>query len=82
VEEASNIKDNRAVRVQVIEAVELSYTAKQEFISLAIVETGICIHSIFIGIAISLTSGSQFISMLTALTFHQVKPPSFPSIDL
>jgi hypothetical protein len=78
VEDGNNIEDNRAVCGQVVESVELSYTAKQDLISLVIVETGICIHSIFIGIAISLTSGSQFISMLTALTFHQVKPLSSP----
>ncbi|KAG9285241.1 hypothetical protein G9A89_002137 [Geosiphon pyriformis] len=37
-----------------------------------ILEAGICFHSIIIGMALSVSTGSKFVSLLCALIFHQI----------
>ncbi|CAI2178870.1 4879_t:CDS:10, partial [Funneliformis geosporum] len=47
-------------------------TNETQTIGIIILEAGICLHSIIIGIALSVTTGSDFISLLIALVFHQM----------
>lgn len=47
-------------------------TSKSQTIGIIILELGICFHSIIIGMALSVATGSDFISLLVALVFHQV----------
>ncbi|CAG8613193.1 3280_t:CDS:2 [Ambispora leptoticha] len=41
-------------------------------IGIVILEAGICFHSVIIGMALSVSTGSDFISLLCALVFHQM----------
>ncbi|GBB91738.1 hypothetical protein RclHR1_01910022 [Rhizophagus clarus] len=47
-------------------------TNKTQSIGIFILELGICFHSIIIGMTLSVTTGSDFISLLVALVFHQM----------
>jgi zinc transporter 1/2/3 len=47
-------------------------TSKSQTIGIIILELGICFHSIIIGMALSVATGSDFVSLLVALVFHQV----------
>ena len=48
-------------------------TGQVQNIGIIILEAGICLHSIIIGMTLSVTTGSDFISLLVALVFHQVE---------
>src|SRR4051794_32959080 len=48
-------------------------TGEVQNIGIIVLEAGICFHSIIIGMTLSVTTGSDFISLLVALVFHQVK---------
>ncbi|KAG9296821.1 hypothetical protein G9A89_002218 [Geosiphon pyriformis] len=50
----------------------LSLTARTQTIGIIILEFGICLHSVIIGIALSVSTGSEFTSLLCALVFHQM----------
>ncbi|RGB34153.1 Zinc/iron permease [Rhizophagus diaphanus] len=47
-------------------------TSKAQTIGIIVLELGICLHSIIIGLALSVATGSDFISLLVALVFHQM----------
>ncbi|CAB4445925.1 unnamed protein product [Rhizophagus irregularis] len=47
-------------------------TSKSQTIGIIVLELGICFHSIIIGLALSVATGSDFISLLVALVFHQM----------
>ncbi|RIA85179.1 Zinc/iron permease [Glomus cerebriforme] len=47
-------------------------TSKAQTIAIIILEMGICFHSVIIGMALSVSTGSDFISLLVALVFHQM----------
>jgi zinc transporter ZupT len=46
-------------------------TKFQKRSSVALLEAGIAIHSVIIGFALGVSSGSEFIALLIALCFHQ-----------
>jgi hypothetical protein len=48
-------------------------TGETQSIGIIVLEAGICLHSVIIGITLSVTNGSDFVSLLVALVFHQVK---------
>ncbi|CAG8742248.1 171_t:CDS:2, partial [Gigaspora margarita] len=43
-----------------------------QIIGIIILEIGICFHSVIIGMALSVSTGSNFISLWVALVFHQI----------
>ncbi|CAH1764479.1 12322_t:CDS:2 [Entrophospora sp. SA101] len=46
-------------------------TNSSQTIGVIVLEVGICFHSVIIGIALSVANGTEFISLLCALVFHQ-----------
>ncbi|KAF0537254.1 ZIP zinc/iron transport family [Gigaspora margarita] len=44
-----------------------------QIIGIIILEIGICFHSVIIGMALSVSTGSNFISLWVALVFHQAR---------
>ncbi|KAJ2800391.1 hypothetical protein H4R20_004079 [Coemansia guatemalensis] len=48
-----------------------SFKAHQHRISTYILELGICLHSVIIGLTLSVTTGSGFKTLLIAIVFHQ-----------
>jgi len=46
-------------------------TNSSQTIGVIVLEFGICFHSVIIGMALSIASGTEFISLLCALVFHQ-----------
>lgn len=59
--------------VETMQIQELSAEQKQrkELLQCVLLELGILFHSIFIGMALSVTIGNQFIILLIAIVFHQ-----------
>lgn len=47
-------------------------TNETQTIGIIVLEAGICLHSVIIGMALSVSTGSDFISLLIALVFHQM----------
>ncbi|CAG8619477.1 11039_t:CDS:2, partial [Scutellospora calospora] len=45
---------------------------KAQIVGIAILELGICFHSVIIGLALSVSTGADFISLFIALVFHQM----------
>jgi zinc transporter 1/2/3 len=45
-------------------------------------ELGIVMHSIFVGLALATTSESEFITLLIAIVFHQVKSNSSTALNV
>ncbi|RHZ44570.1 hypothetical protein Glove_718g9 [Diversispora epigaea] len=50
----------------------LLLSSEQQTLGVIILEIGICIHSVIIGMALAVTVGSDFISLFIALIFHQL----------
>ncbi|KAI8321256.1 ZIP zinc/iron transport family [Martensiomyces pterosporus] len=48
-----------------------SATAQKHRISTYILELGICLHSVIIGLTLSVTTGTDFKTLLVAISFHQ-----------
>ncbi|CAJ0759670.1 19817_t:CDS:2, partial [Entrophospora sp. SA101] len=46
-------------------------TNSSQTIGVVVLEFGICFHSVIIGMALSVASGTEFISLFCALVFHQ-----------
>lgn len=46
--------------------------AEASKLSMYLVEAGIVMHSILIGLALGVASGSEFTTLLIAISFHQV----------
>lgn len=51
---------------------ETLMNSRAQILGITILEVGICFHSVIIGMALSVSNGSDFISLLCALIFHQV----------
>ncbi|KAL3893853.1 MAG: hypothetical protein SGCHY_005603 [Lobulomycetales sp.] len=49
----------------------VSEATKMKRISVAILEVGIAAHSVIIGIALGVAAGSEFVTLLVAICFHQ-----------
>jgi ZIP Zinc transporter len=47
-------------------------TRKSQLLAVAIMEGGLCFHSIFVGLTLAVATGSGFISLLTAIMFHRM----------
>ncbi|KAF8123560.1 zinc iron permease [Boletus edulis] len=45
---------------------------KRQIVGILVLQLGIMIHSLVIGLTLSITSGPDFTTLLTALTFHQL----------
>ncbi|KIK64188.1 hypothetical protein GYMLUDRAFT_40474 [Collybiopsis luxurians FD-317 M1] len=45
---------------------------KRQVVGILVLQLGIMIHSLVIGLTISITSGSEFTSLVTAIIFHQL----------
>ncbi|KAJ2372607.1 hypothetical protein IW150_004033 [Coemansia sp. RSA 2607] len=48
-----------------------SHTAHRHRVSTYILELGICLHSVIIGLTLSVTTGTDFKTLLVAICFHQ-----------
>jgi len=51
---------------------ESTQSRKRQVVGILVLQMGIMIHSLVIGLTISITSGSEFTSLVTAITFHQL----------
>ena len=47
----------------------------KDLLQVALLEAGILFHSIFIGMALSVATGANFIVLLIAISFHRMLPP-------
>jgi solute carrier family 39 (zinc transporter), member 1/2/3 len=46
-------------------------TRKSQLLAVAIMEGGLCFHSIFVGLTLAVATGGEFISLLSAIMFHR-----------
>jgi solute carrier family 39 (zinc transporter), member 1/2/3 len=46
-------------------------TRDSQLLAVAIMEGGLCFHSIFVGLTLAVATGSGFVSLLTAIMFHR-----------
>lgn len=46
-------------------------TRKSQLLAVAIMEGGLCFHSLFVGLTLAISTGSGFVSLLTAIMFHR-----------
>jgi hypothetical protein len=51
-------------------------TRKSQLLGVAILEGGLCFHSIFVGLTLAVATGGGFISLLIAIMFHRISPSS------
>jgi len=51
---------------------------KRALLQCALLEMGILFHSVFIGMALSVTGGPGFVVLLLAIIFHRMLPPTSP----
>jgi ZIP Zinc transporter len=59
--------------VDTSESVGLSdVTRKSQLLAVAIMEGGLCFHSIFVGLTLAIATGGGFVSLLTAIMFHRI----------
>ena len=47
----------------------------KDLLQVALLEAGILFHSVFIGMALSVATGANFIVLLIAISFHRMLPP-------
>ncbi|CCL98502.1 uncharacterized protein FIBRA_00500 [Fibroporia radiculosa] len=52
--------------------VEMEIGRKRQVVGILMLEIGIMLHSLVIGITLSITSGSEYTSLVTAIVFHQL----------
>ena len=50
-------------------------TAATQKLGVAILEAGIIFHSVFIGLTLAVSTGSNFISLFITIIFHRIFPP-------
>jgi zinc transporter 1/2/3 len=53
-------------------------TAATQKLGVAILEAGIIFHSVFIGLTLAVSTGSDFISLFITIIFHRISPTSNP----
>jgi hypothetical protein len=49
-------------------------TRNSQILGVAILEGGLCFHSIFVGLTLAVATGGGFISLLIAIMFHRIFP--------
>ncbi|TFK94503.1 Zinc/iron permease [Polyporus arcularius HHB13444] len=54
------------------EAAEMKVGRRRQVIGILVLQLGIMIHSLVIGLTLSITSGSEFTSLVVAIVFHQL----------
>jgi ZIP Zinc transporter len=56
-------------------------TRKSQLLAVAIMEGGLCFHSIFVGLTLAVATGGDFVSLLIAIMFHRTShsPPTLVS---
>jgi zinc transporter 1/2/3 len=59
----------------------LEHEDAHRYLGTYMLELGIVIHSIFVGLALATTSESEFITLLIAIVFHQVKSNSSAALN-
>jgi hypothetical protein len=47
-------------------------TRQSQILAVAIMEGGLCFHSIFVGLTLAVATGGGFISLFTAIMFHRI----------
>lgn len=52
-------------------------TMKSQLVAVAIMEGGLCFHSIFVGLTLAVATGGGFVSLLIAIMFHRTIPRFF-----
>lgn len=52
------------------------HTAATQKLGVAILEAGIIFHSVFIGLTLAVSTGSDFISLFITIIFHRITPSS------
>jgi solute carrier family 39 (zinc transporter), member 1/2/3 len=52
-----------------------THTAATQKLGVAILEAGIIFHSVFIGLTLAVSTGSDFISLFITIIFHRILPP-------
>ncbi|KAG0704104.1 zinc iron permease [Suillus ampliporus] len=77
------------VRLGSDEPEEVKVGKKRQIVGILVLQLGIMIHSVVIGLTLAITSGSEFTSLLVAIIFHQlfeglslgIRIASLPSSD-
>jgi hypothetical protein len=52
------------------------HTRRSQLLGVAILEGGLCFHSIFVGLTLAVATGGGFISLLIAIMFHRTPTPT------
>lgn len=55
-------------------SLSLDQKHKKEMMQCVLLELGILFHSVFIGMALSVATGNDFIILLIAISFHRESP--------
>ncbi|KAJ8584672.1 Zinc/iron permease [Rhizopogon salebrosus TDB-379] len=64
--------DDVEARLESSEPEEVKVGKKRQIIGILVLQLGIMIHSIVIGLTLAITTGSEFTSLLVAIIFHQL----------
>lgn len=51
-----------------------AHTAATQKLGVAILEAGIIFHSVFIGLTLAVSTGSNFVSLFITIIFHRISP--------
>jgi zinc transporter 1/2/3 len=57
-------------------------TLKSQLLAVAIMEGGLCFHSIFVGLTLAVATGGGFVSLFIAIMFHRMISHPKPRIDM
>ncbi|KAI0072601.1 Zinc/iron permease [Panus rudis PR-1116 ss-1] len=57
---------------ETMETAEVKIGQRRQIVGILMLQTGIMIHSLVIGLTLAITTGSEFTSLLTAIIFHQL----------